>query len=243
MKSVDGSNTVTTSVIVAATTAVATSIITTLVISYIEKRRWRTKCHNYKKVVSKAKLQSTQLQPMAEGKSYNWMERHLQNCWNAAHELTNEYNRPERNAKDREVILETLLGSCQAINIVPPFHVDYGFNIHIGRNFFANFNCTITDCAQVKIRDNVQLGPNVQILAATHPIDAIERRKTEFAQPSITIGDDVWIGGGAVILPGVTIGNRVVVAAGAVVSKNVEDDVVVAGVPAKVVKRLKMRDK
>jgi len=182
---------------------VATSIITTLVISYIEKRRWRTKCHNYKRAVSKAKLQSTQLQLMAEGKSYNWMERHLQNCWNAAHELTNEYNRPERNAKDREVILETLLGSCQAINeicFVPPFHIDYGFNIHIGRNFFANFNCccthTITDCAQVTIGDNCsKLGPNIQMLAATHPIDAIERRKTEFAQPSITIGDDVWIGG------------------------------------------------
>lgn len=196
MKSVDGSNTTTTSVIVAATTAaVATSIITTLVIGYIEKRRWRTKCHNHKRAVSKAKLQSTQLQLMAEGKSYNWMDPYLQKCWNAAHELTNEYNRPERNAKDREVILETLLGSCQAINIVPPFHVDYGFNIHIGRNFFANFNCTILDCAKVTVGDNAKLGPNVQVLAATHPIDAIERRKTECAQPSITIGDDVWIGG------------------------------------------------
>ena len=157
MKSLGGGNTTTTSVIVAATTAaVATSIITTLVISYIEKRRWRSKCHNYKRAVSKAKLQSTQLQLMAEGKSYNWMDPYLQNCWNAAHELTNEYNRPERTAKDREVILETLLGSCQAINIVPPFHIDYGFNIHIGRNFFANFNCTITDCAKVTIGDNAR---------------------------------------------------------------------------------------
>ena len=142
MKSVDGSNTTTTSVVAA---AVATSIITTLVISYIEKRRWctKTKCHNYKQVVSKAKLQSTQLQLMAEGKSYNWMDPYLQKCWNAAHALTDEYNRPERNAKEREVILEALLGSCQAINeicFVPPFHIDYGFNIHIGRNFFANFN-------------------------------------------------------------------------------------------------------
>ena len=236
MKSLHGNTTTT----IVATTAVATSIITTLVIKYIEKRRWRTKCHNYKRAVSKAKLQSTQLQLMAEGKSYNWMDPYLQKCWNAAHALTNEYNRPERNAKDREVILETLLGSYQAINIVPPFHIDYGFNIHIG---FANFNCTITDCANVTIGDNCKLGPNVQILAATHPIDAIERRKTECVQPSITIGDDVWIGGGAIILPGVTIGNRVVVGAGAVVTKNVEDDVVVAGVPTKVVKRLKMRDK
>ena len=102
---------------------------------------------------------------------------------------------------------------------------------------------SITDCAKVTIGDNCKLGPNVQILAATHPIDAIERRKTECVQPSITIGDDVWIGGGAIILPGVTIGNRVVVGAGAVVTKNVGDDVVVAGVPAKVVKRLEMRDK
>ena len=155
----DGNGNATT-VVVTTTVAVATSIITTLVISYIEKRRWRTKCHNHKRAVFEARLQSTQLQLMAEGKSYNWMENHLQNCWNAAaHELTNEYNRPERNAKEREVILETLLGSCQAINeicFVPPFHIDYGFNIHIGRNFFANFNCTITDCARVTIGDNVR---------------------------------------------------------------------------------------
>ncbi|KAL7541395.1 hypothetical protein ACHAXR_010887 [Thalassiosira sp. AJA248-18] len=178
---------------------------------------------------------------MLDGKSYDCMEGPLQNCRNAAHELNNEYNRPERTAKEREVILQTLLGSCSSNEeciIEPPFTIDYGINLHVGKNFFANFNCTILDCASVTIGDNVFLAPNVQIYTATHPLDAIERRSTEFAQP-ISIGNDVWIGGGAIILSGVSIGNRVVVAAGAVVTKDVEDDVVVAGVPAKVVKKLK----
>lgn len=241
MKSVD-----TTTVTVATSVAVATSVVTTLAIHYLyEKRRWRTKCQKYKHAVSQAKSKSTQLRLMAEGKSYDWLdddEGYLPNCWNAARELTDEYNRPERTTKERQIILQSLLGSCpiesESCCIVPPFHIDYGFNIHIGRNFFANFNCTITDCAKVTFGNNVKLAPNVQILAATHPTDAIERRKTEYLQQSISIGDDVWIGGGAIVLPGVNIGNRVVVAAGAVVTKDVEDDVVVAGVPAKVVKRL-----
>ena len=167
------------------------------------------------------------------------MEGPLHACREAAHELVDEYNQPGRSTNEKEAILETLLGSCSTneICIEPPFHVDYGMNLHVGRNFFANFNCTILDCAKVTIGDNVFLAPGVQIYTATHPLDAIERRSTEFAMP-ISIGDDVWIGGGAIILPGVNIGNRVVVAAGAVVSKDVEDDVLVAGVPAIILKKL-----
>ena len=186
---------------------------------------------------------------MLEGQPYNCNERLLGTMRQAAHELVEEFNRPERTKEEREKILRTLLGSCQSaaeakeesyagITIEPPFHVDYGVNIHVGRNFYANFDCTMLDCTSITIGDNVFLAPGVQLYTATHPLDAIERRSKEFAEP-ISIGNDVWIGGCAIILPGVSIGNRVVVAAGAVVTKNVEDDVVVAGVPALVVKKLK----
>uniref|UniRef100_A0A7S2HUQ1 Maltose/galactoside acetyltransferase domain-containing protein n=1 Tax=Helicotheca tamesis TaxID=374047 RepID=A0A7S2HUQ1_9STRA len=189
---------------------------------------------------------------MLDGKPYNCNEVFLATMRNAAHVLVDEYNRVE-DGNTRRMILRTLLGSCCRVDtspnsnkqseayadmtIEPPFYVDYGVNIHIGRNFYANFNCTMLDCATITIGDNVFLGPGVQLYTATHPLDAMERRTTEFAKP-IEIGNDVWIGGCAVVLPGVRIGNGVVVGAGAVVTKDVEDDVVVAGVPARVVKRL-----
>ena len=224
--------------IVAATSAAATLTTFLALRRYIDRRRWRVKLSKFRRAVAETK-RSINHRLMISGEPYDCMEDILSNCRNAAHELNNEYNRPERTAEEREVILHTLLGTCpDDICIEPPIHFDYGMNVHVGRNFFANFNTTILDCAKVTIGDNVFLAPNVQIYTATHPLDAIERRSTKYAKP-ITIGNDVWIGGGAIILPGVNIGCRVVVAAGAVVTKNAEDDTVVAGVPAKVVKKLK----
>ena len=119
-----------------------------------------------------------------------------------------------------------------------PFRCDYGCNIHIGKNFFANFNLTILDEAKVAIGDNVFIGPNVSIFTACHPIEASSRNTgVEWAEP-VTIGNNVWIGGGATILPGVTIGDNAVVGAGSVVTKDVEGDTVVAGNPAKPIKRI-----
>jgi maltose O-acetyltransferase len=117
-----------------------------------------------------------------------------------------------------------------------PFYCDYGYNITPGKGFYCNFNCVILDVAPVRLGDHVLLGPAVQIYTATHPLDAAERRSgIEGAKP-VTIGNDVWIGGGAIVLPGVSIGDRAVIGAGAVVTKDVPADAVVAGNPARVVR-------
>ena len=235
--------------------AAGASVITAIAFQYINSRlMWRRKCLQFRRAVASAQASSTQLQLMIDSKPYNCNEPLLLNMREAAHDLVKEYNKSERAPEDRKDILETLLGSFNEddgennkskstssytdITIEPPFYVDYGTNISVGRNFYANFNCTMLDCAKITIGDNVFLAPGVQLYTATHPLDAIERRSTEFAQP-ISIGDDVWIGGCAIVLPGVSIGSRAVVAAGSVVTKDVEDDVVVAGVPARVIKRLK----
>ena len=108
----------------------------------------------------------------------------------------------------------------------------------MGENFYANFNCTFLDVCEIRIGDNAMLGPNCQLLTPLHPLDAIERISgLEYGAP-ITIGNNVWLGGGATILPGVTLGDNVVVGAGAVVTKSFEDNVVIAGNPAKIIKIL-----
>ena len=121
--------------------------------------------------------------------------------------------------------------------VMPGFFCDYGVNIHLGARAFVNANCVFLDCAEVRIGDNFQAGPGVQLLTPEHPLDAVARRGTETARP-IVIGDDVWIGGGAIVLAGVTIGHRSVIGAGSVVTKDVPPDVVVVGNPAKIVRRL-----
>lgn len=116
--------------------------------------------------------------------------------------------------------------------IEPPFYCDYGYNITCGENVFFNTNCVVLDVAKVEIGSNVLFGPAVQIYTATHPSDYLLRRTLESGKP-ITIGDDCWIGGGAIILPGITIGNRCIVGAGSVVTKNVPDNTTVVGNPAR----------
>lgn len=127
------------------------------------------------------------------------------------------------------------LGSCY---IEPNFFCDYGYNIELGQNFYANHHCVILDAAKVSIGDDVLLGPGVQIYTVTHPLDAVQRKSGLEKGVAVTIGNSVWVGGGAIILPGVSIGEGAVVAAGAVVTKDVPAYVVVAGNPAKVIKTL-----
>lgn len=122
--------------------------------------------------------------------------------------------------------------------IMPLFTCDYGYNIRLGHNVFINYHCVFLDCAPIEIGDDVQIGPAVQLYTAQHPLDPVVRRSgLESAEP-IRIGNDVWIGGGAVVLPGVTIGARSVVGAGAVVVRDVPPDTVVVGNSARVVRTL-----
>jgi maltose O-acetyltransferase len=140
---------------------------------------------------------------------------------------------------ERAALLRALFGSCgSTIYVEPPFHCDYGKNISVGENFYANFGCVILDVATVTIGDNCLIAPQVGIYTATHPIDPLLRRAgRELAKP-IVIGNDCWIGGHATINPGVTLGNNVVVASGAVVTKSFGDNVVIAGNPAKILRRV-----
>ncbi len=146
---------------------------------------------------------------------------------------------PEDQKKERDKLFRDLMGEAgPGLWIEPPFYCDYGYNIKLGKNVFMNFNCCILDVMEVTMGNNVMLAPNVQIYTATHPLEAKTRNSgREFAK-SITIGNDVWIGGGAIICPGVTIGNGVVIGAGSVVTKDVPDNVFVGGNPARVIKHI-----
>ncbi len=134
----------------------------------------------------------------------------------------------------RHALLAERLGSVgEGVVVRPPFHCDYGFNIHLGAGVFLNFNCVILDVVAVTIGAGTQIGPSVQILAADHPRDPAERRAgLEFGRP-VTIGANAWIGGGALILPGVTIGDDAIVGAGAVVTRDVPPGATALGNPAR----------
>jgi len=158
---------------------------------------------------------------------------------NSARHLLSAYNatKPEE-IEHRNQILNRLLKFTGEIKIEPPFYCDYGYNIRLGNNFYANFSCIMLDVNNITIGNNVLLGPYVQIYTATHPLQAEERIKgPEFAKP-IVIGDNVWIGGGAILLPGISIGHNTTIGAGSVVTKDVPDDVFAAGNPCKVIKKL-----
>jgi len=152
----------------------------------------------------------------------------------AAYNATTARQRPLRRQ-----LLETLLGSIgEDTEIRPPLYVDYGAHLTVGARCFANFGLVALDVAAITIGDDVQIGPNVQLLTPTHPVEPEPRRqKWEAAEP-IVIGDNVWLGGGVVVLPGVTIGENTVVGAGSVVTRDLPANVVAVGNPARVVRSL-----
>jgi maltose O-acetyltransferase len=182
----------------------------------------------------------TEKEKMLSGQLYDAMDPVLTHERHQARLLFQRINKLGDEEKElRDSLLYELLGEAgEGLFIEPPFYCDYGYNIKVGDKVFMNYNCCILDVMEVTMGSNVLLGPNVQIYTATHPMDAETRREwLEFAKP-ISIGDDVWIGGGAIICPGVTIGNGVVVGAGAVVTRDVPDNVFVGGNPAKVIKTI-----
>lgn len=140
--------------------------------------------------------------------------------------------------------LSKLFGSIRNNDayVEPPFRCEYGFNIHVGKKFYCNFDCTILDEAEVRIGDDVLFGPKVQIHTACHPTDCLARvTDVEFAK-KINIGNNVWLGAGVIVLAGVTIGDNTVIGAGSVVTKNIPSDVVAVGNPCKVIKSIDNSD-
>ncbi len=181
----------------------------------------------------------TEKEKMLRGEYYNAFEKNLLKDRKKAQKLCKQLNDiPDGSQKKRLKILKELLQTTKEVWIESPFRCDYDYNILIGDNFYANFGCVILDCNLVKVGNNVQLGPNVQIYTATHPINIKERMSgKEMAYP-ITIGDNVWIGGSCIILPGITIGNNSVIGAGSVVTKNIPNNVVAVGNPCRVIKQI-----
>ncbi len=182
----------------------------------------------------------TEKEKMMSGELYNSFVPELIAEREQAYALFSELNRMGKaDQKKREEILKKLFGHCgDNVWIESPFYCDYGYQISLGDNVFINFNCTILDGMPVIIGNNVLIGPNVQIYSATHPIDwQIRAQGLENAKP-ISIGHHVWIGGGVVICPGSSIGDRTTIGAGSVVTKSIPSDVIAAGNPCKVIKKL-----
>ena len=140
-------------------------------------------------------------------------------------------------------IVKDLLGKSEGAFINPPFYCDYGTHIEVGKNFYANYNCTILDVAKVKIGDNCLLAPNVAIYTAGHPIHPMSRNSAYEYGKEVTIGDNVWIGGNVVICPGVRIGDNVVIGAGSVVTRDIPDWSVAAGNPCRVLRPITDNDR
>ena len=145
---------------------------------------------------------------------------------------------------EKDKLLKEILGKTgKYVNIEAPFHCDYGYNIEVGENFFANYNFTVLDVGKVTIGANAQIAPNVSIYTAGHPIHPDSRNSGYEYGISITIGDNVWIGGNACIMPGVTIGNNVVIGAGSVVTKDIPDNVIAAGNPCRIIRTITEEDR
>lgn len=182
---------------------------------------------------------------MLAGEIYDCGDKELLERWHLAKRLQQRYNAAD--SRDRvllESILDELIGSIgKNVWITAPVFVDYGENIHIGNNVEINMNCVFLDCNRITIGDNCGIGPNVQIYAVGHPTNPIERLSggsnfwNSFTAP-VTIGENVWIGGGAIVLPGVTIGDNTTIGAGSVVSKSIPSNCVAVGNPCQVVKQL-----
>lgn len=190
----------------------------------------------------------TEREKMLAGMLYDCADAELLTQWHKAKDLIRDYNRTDSaDATEKERILGVLLGrKGKNLWITAPFYVDYGNQIYFGNNCEVNMNCTFLDDNVIRIGDNALIAPNVQIYTAFHPTNAADRfgvpkedGSFEFCKTQtapVTIGDNVWIGGGVIILPGVTIGNNVVIGAGSVVTKDIPDNVIAYGNPCRIIR-------
>ena len=189
-------------------------------------------------------LKKNEKEKMLEGKLYQVNEE-LRQLHLKAFELTRTYNLLSPQDKlAKETILKQLFGSVgENIYLEPTIKCDYGFNIKIGNNFYANFDCVFLDVNTISFGDNVFIGPRCCFFTAGHPIDKdIRNEQLEYGYP-IKVGNDVWFGGGVIVNPGVTIGNNVVIGSGSVVTNNIPDGVVAAGNPCRVIRKITEKDK
>jgi maltose O-acetyltransferase len=176
---------------------------------------------------------------MLAGELYDALDAELVAARERARDLCQSLNATrERETDARRAILRELVGrGVDTVWIQPPFFCDYGTNIELGERVFFNFNCIVLDVCPVRIGDYTMFGPAVQILTPLHPMNAVARRGKEYGAP-IEIGSDVWVGGGALIMPGVRIGARAVIGAGSVVTRDVPDAVFAAGNPCRVIREI-----
>jgi maltose O-acetyltransferase len=178
-------------------------------------------------------------QKMLAGELYDPLDPELVHARNHARDLCQALNATrEGDQEERRRILRELFGAGgDSVWMQPPFFCDYGSNIELGERVFFNFNCVVLDVCPIRIGDFTLFGPAVQIYTPMHPFNAELRRKEEFGRP-VTIGSDVWVGGGAIILPGVRIGSRTVVGAGSVVTRDIPEGVFAAGNPCRVIREI-----
>lgn len=182
---------------------------------------------------------------MLAGELYNALDKQLSEERLQTRLLLKELNDGrEDEVQKRALILKKLIPNAgEGLWLQPPFYCDYGSNMYLGEKVFFNFNCVVLDVMEVRIGSRTLFGPNVQIYTATHPVDFRERASgLEFAKP-ILIGEDVWVGGSAVICPGVSIGDRSIIGAGSVVTRDIPADVFAAGNPCKVIRPLGPEEK
>ena len=186
----------------------------------------------------------TEREKMLAGSLYDPMDPELVAARTRARDLCQALNATrEADEAGRRAIVRELFGrGGDSAWLQPPFFCDYGTNIALGERVFFNFNCVVLDVCRVTIGDFTMFGPGAQVLTPLHPMDASLRRREEYGAP-VTIGDDVWVGAGALILPGVTIGSRTVIGAGSVVTRDVPDDVFAAGNPCRVVRAITDRER
>ena len=181
---------------------------------------------------------------MLAGEMYDPFDPELVAARERARDLCQTLNATrERDTDERRTILRRLFArGGDSVLMQPPFFCDYGANVELGERVFFNFNCIVLDVCRVTIGDYTQIGSGVQILTPLHPLEASLHRQQEYGSP-ITIGNDVWIGAGALILPGVTIGDRTVIGAGSVVTRDIPSDVLAVGNPCRVLRPITSEDR